>query len=129
MYRIFKAKSFSRWALKAGLNDATLCGAAREMISGLIDAELGGGVIKKRVALPGRGKSSSTRTLVATNKGSRWFFVFGFEKNERDNIEPDELIALKSLARDLLKLTDAQLTTADSAGAIKEICHDHKQTH
>jgi len=54
------------------------------MEQGLIDANLGGGIIKNRVALPGRGKRGSTRTLVATNNANRWFFLFGFEKNERD---------------------------------------------
>ena len=72
------------------------------------------------------GKSGGTRTLVATNKGSRWYFVFGFEKNERDNIESDELAALKRLAADLLKLADNQLDTAIRAGALTEICHDHQ---
>lgn len=99
------------------------------MANGLIDAELGGGVVKKRIAMHGRGKSGGSRTLVATNKGSRWYFVFGFEKNARDNIDTDELIALKRLARDLLKLTDAQLEQAVHAGALKEICHGNRKTH
>jgi hypothetical protein len=129
MRRVFKTKAFSRWALKAGLNDAALCSAVIEMSQGLIDAELGGSLIKKRVALAGRGKRGSARTLIATNEGSRWFFVFGFEKNERDNIEPDELAALKQLARDLLKLTDPQLTQADAAAVIKEICNGNDKTH
>lgn len=125
MRRVFKTKAFARWARRAGLSDAALCGAVQEMASGRIDADLGGRILKKRVALPGMGKSGSTRTLVATNKGSRWYFVFGFEKNERDNIEPNELAALKRLATDLLKLTDGQLETATRAGALTEICHDH----
>ena len=61
------------------------------MDRGLIDADLGGGIVKKRVGLAGRGKRSGARTLIATNKGDRWFFVFGFEKNERANIGDDEL--------------------------------------
>ena len=126
MRRVFETKSFARWARKAGLREAALCGAVQEMADGSIDAHLGGGVLKKRIALPGMGKSGGTRTLVATNKGSRWYFVFGFEKNERDNIEPDELAALKRLAADLLKLADNQLDTAIRAGALTEICHDHQ---
>ena len=126
MRRVFETKSFARWARKAGLREAALCGAVQEMADGSIDADLGGGVLKKRIALPGMGKSGGTRTLVATNKGSRWYFVFGFEKNERDNIEPDELAALKRLAADLLKLADNQLDTAINAGALTEICHDHQ---
>ena len=125
MRRVFETKSFARWARKAGLREAALCGAVQEMADGSIDADLGGGVLKKRIALPGMGKSGGTRTLIATNKGSRWYFVFGFEKNERDNIEPDELAALKRLATDLLKLADNHLDTAIRAGALTEICHDH----
>ncbi len=95
------------------------------MESGLIDAELGGGIVKKRVPLPGRGKSGSTRTLVATNKGSLWFFVFGFEKSERANISPRELEALKALAGDLLKLSPAALDSQVATQALQEICHAH----
>lgn len=64
------------------------------MTEGLIEAELGGGVVKKRIGIAGRGKSGGARTLVATNKGNRWFFAFGFEKNDRANISSDELEAL-----------------------------------
>ncbi|MCU0754187.1 MAG: type II toxin-antitoxin system RelE/ParE family toxin [Xanthomonadales bacterium] len=66
---------------KTALSDAALAEAVREMIAGLIDADLGGGVVKKRVRLPGHGKRGSTRTMVATNRDDRWFFVFGFAKN------------------------------------------------
>jgi hypothetical protein len=93
---------------------------------GLIDAELGGRVVKKRVPLPGRGKSGSTRTLVATNKGSLWFFLFGFEKGERANVSFRELEALKALAVDLLKLTSAELDRLVDNDALEEICHGHK---
>ncbi len=65
---------------KIGLSDELLLNAVDEMERGLIDADLGGGVVKKRVALPNRGKSGSTRTLIATNKNDRWFFMLGFEK-------------------------------------------------
>ncbi len=104
--------------------DVALCVAVTEMERGLIDADLGGGVLKKRVALPGRGKSGSTRTLVATNKGTRWFFVFGFEKNVRAGIDDRELEALRALAADLLKLSVAQLGDAVEQKALEEICHD-----
>ncbi len=80
-------------------------------------------MIKKRVALPGRGKSGSARTLVATNRGSRWFFVFGFEKNERANISPRELEAVQLIAADLLRLTSGELDSHVASEALKEICH------
>jgi len=80
MKRVFKTRHFSRWMRKTELTDKALCTAVAEMSQGLIDADLGGGVVKKRVGLAGRGKRGGARTLVATNRGSRWFFVFGFEK-------------------------------------------------
>ncbi|MCX6068019.1 MAG: type II toxin-antitoxin system RelE/ParE family toxin [Chloroflexi bacterium] len=123
MKRVFKTRHFSRWSRKTGLSDSALCVAVSEMENGLIDADLGGGVVKKRVALPGRGKSGSTRTLVATNKGSRWFFVFGFEKNTRASISDRELEALQEIAGDLLKLTVTQLDSAVADKTLEEICH------
>ena len=127
MRRVFKTRTFDRPAKRAGLKDPALCEAVAEMVAGQIDARLGGSIFKKRVALPGRGKSGSTRTLLATNMGTRWYFVFGFEKNERDNITDLELSALKRLATDLLKLTDAQIPAALDAETLKEICNDHNQ--
>jgi hypothetical protein len=72
---VFKTRYFGRWMRKSGLTDQKLCQAVQEMKAGLIDADLGGNLVKKRVALPGWGKSGGVRTLVATNKGNRWFFV------------------------------------------------------
>lgn len=125
MRRVFKTRHFSRWMRKSDLTDQALCAAVGEMAAGLIDAELGGDVLKKRVGLPGRGKRGGVRTLVATRKGNRWFFVFGFEKSERANITPTELDALQTLASSLLALTAAQLDTAVKDGTLQEICHDH----
>jgi hypothetical protein len=107
---------------KTDLLDAALCKAVAEMVDGLIDADLGGGVVKKRVALPGRGKRGGARTLLATNKGTRWFFMFGFEKNERDNISDDELELLQAVAADLLTRTAEQLDQAARDGTLLEIC-------
>ena len=86
---------------------------------GLVDADLGGGVYKKRIALPGRGKSGSVRTLLATNRHNRWFFVFGFEKNERANISTKELEALQLLADDLLSMEEEQIRQAVIDGALE----------
>ena len=108
---------------KTDLREADLCEAVAEMEQGLIDADLGGGIVKKRVALPGRGKSASVRTLVATNRGDRWFFVFGFEKNHRANIADTELRDLQEYGRDLLKLTGSNLDTMTGNGALQEVCH------
>jgi hypothetical protein len=125
MRRVFKTRHFARWMRKTDLADAALCEAVGEMVDGLIDADLGGDVVKKRVALPGRGKRGGARTLVATRKASRWFFVFGFEKNEKANVTPTELEALQTLAGSLLGLSGAELDLAVEDGALQEICHDH----
>ena len=125
MRRSFKTRYFSRWMRKTGLTDRALCGAVTEMAEGLIDADLGGGIVKKRVGLAGRGKRGGARTLVATNKGTRWFFLYGFEKNDRANITDDELEALKSIADQLLARTGKQLDEAVQDGALQEICHEN----
>ncbi len=124
MKRVFLTRRFTRWMSKTDLSVKALCKAVEEMEQGLIDANLGGRIIKKRVALPGRGKKGSTRTLVATNNANRWFFLFGFEKNERDNISAKELSALKSLAADLLQMGATQLDAAVAVRTLQEICYE-----
>jgi hypothetical protein len=126
MRRVFKTRHFSRWMRKTELSDRVLCVAFSEMEKGLIDADLGGSVVKKRVPLPGRGKSGSTRILVATNKGDRWFFVFGFEKNERSNVTEAELENLREIAKQLLVRTSKELDEAVRDGSLQEICHDNE---
>lgn len=111
---------------KTDLTDQTLCVAIFEMEQGLIDADLGGTIVKKRIALPGRGKSGGVRTLVVTNNDTRWFFIFGFEKNERANVSNKELKALQIVGADLLKLTAAQLDKYAADDALHEICHDYQ---
>lgn len=126
MKRVFKTRYFGRWMRKTELTDSALCAAVREMAQGLIDADLGGGVVKKRIGLAGRGKRGGARTLVATNKGSRWFFVYGFEKNDRANIADDELAALQDIASQLLTRSGQQLDEAVQDGSLLEICNDNK---
>lgn len=118
---VYKTKWFDRWTRKEGLTDVSLCRAVSEMASGLVDADLGGGLVKKRVARSGQGKSGGFRTLVATNRGTRWVFVFGFPKNERGNIDKDEAEALKKLAAHLLALTPQAVGNAQRAGELIEV--------
>ncbi|MFN6525413.1 type II toxin-antitoxin system RelE/ParE family toxin [Nostoc sp. ChiSLP03a] len=92
---IYKTRWFDRWARKEGLNDLSLCAAVNEMTAGLYEADLGGGLFKKRIAHSGQGKRGGFHTFVATNKGDCWFFVFGFSKNERSNINKKEEKAIK----------------------------------
>jgi hypothetical protein len=121
---IYKTRWFDRWARKQGLADQSLCNAVEEMISGLYDADLGGGLFKKRIARAGEGKRGGFRTLIATNYEDRWFFVFGFPKNERGNIDPDEEEALKKLSSKLLALTPQNLDKAKQSNELIEVnCH------
>ena len=87
-----------RFARKGDIGDATLCDAIQDAERGLIAADLGGGLIKQRIARPDQGKSGGFRVLIVFRAGARAFFVHGFAKSEKDNIEKDELVALKRLA-------------------------------
>src|SRR5262245_58770562 len=91
------------------------------MEQGLIDADLGGGVVKKRVARTGGGKRGGYRTILATNRQDMWIFLYGFEKNERDNITYQELRALKRMAKELLSLSAANIRMALQHGELREI--------
>ena len=119
--RVFRTKTFTRWMGKAGLTDEDLSQAVVEMAQGLIDADLGGHVVKKRVALAGRGKRGGARTIVSTNRADRWFFLYGFGKNERATINRDELKFFQEVARDFLEFSDQQLQVAVLAGEMMEV--------
>jgi hypothetical protein len=124
MKRVFKTKTFERWARKV-LRDSVLCKAASEIEQGLFEADLGGGLCKKRIALPGQGKSGSSRTLVAKKHLDAIFFLAGREKSDpgtdfsEKEVEAGKIIASGLQAADALKL-DELLT----AGILKEICND-----
>lgn len=122
--RVFKTKHFAKFAVKAGLADVVLCHAVKEMDAGLVDADLGGGVVKKRIALPGQGKSGGSRTIVAHRKGSHWFFVYGFEKNVRANITERERAALQKLAADMFGYSEDDLDSLVTGMNLWEICND-----
>ena len=122
--RIFKNKAFARFARKARLADAALCEAIRNAEHGLVDADLGGGVIKQRIARSGGGKSGGFRTIILFRARTRAFFVHGFAKNERDNIDDKELAAFRKLAKAYEGLDDQQLDRLLKDGDFTEICHD-----
>jgi hypothetical protein len=109
---IFATPSFDRWAKKNMVLHQDLITAAHDMANGLVDANLGGHVVKKRIAFKGRGKRSGARTIVATNFERRWIFLFGFEKSERANISKAELKALQELAKNLLGFNATQIVMA-----------------
>jgi len=118
---IHKTRTFARWMKREGLADSDLSKAVTEMQAGLIDARLGGGLFKKRVARSGEGKRSGYRMLVASNLGERWVFMFGFAKNERDNVDDDELRLMKRVAAAWLEMSSPMLSKAVEAGELVEI--------
>lgn len=126
MVRVFKTRAFLRLMRKTGLRDADLCDAVMEMQLGLIDADLGGRILKKRVPLPGKGKRGSARTVVATNRGERWFFVYGFKKNEKSDISDRELEGFQKFAADLLDRSSAELDKLVDLGELEEICNGNE---
>ena len=123
MKRVFKTKTFSRWARKI-LSDSALCQAAREIEQGLFEADLGGGLCKKRIALPGQGKSGSSRTLVAKKHKDAVFFLAGREKSKPgtdfsdQEVEAAKIVALGLQAADFSKLDELV-----AAEILKEICN------
>jgi hypothetical protein len=121
---IFKTKWFHKWAAKQGMADDVLLAAVDELNAGLLDADLGGHVIKKRLGLPGRGKRGGIRVLVAFRREDKVFFIYGFAKKERANISAKELTALKLLASELLGYTGAILARAVAAGELIEVRSD-----
>jgi hypothetical protein len=122
--QIFQTKWFAHWASKEGLSSQVLCAAVAEIDQGLVDANLGGHVIKKRVALGGRGKSGGVRTLLAFKINDKAFFMYGFAKNQQSNITDKELKALKLLAAKLLAYDSSQLATAIAAQELYEVRED-----
>ena len=123
--KIYKTKWFRKWAAREGLTDTVLHKAVKELEKGLADA-LGGHVYKKRVGLPGRGKRGGVRTLIAFRQSERAFFMYGYPKNERANINRDELDALRLLAKELLSYSEQGLAKVVRAGELTEVI-DHDQ--
>lgn len=119
--KVFKTKEFAKWAKSVKLSEKILLGAVEEIENGLIDANLGGNLYKKRVATPGKGKSGGYRTLVAYKKKGNIFFLYGFEKNARANINEKEEIALKEFAKLLLGFTEKELQHAVKVGELIEV--------
>jgi hypothetical protein len=119
--RILMTRFFSRWANDEGLTLDVLVQAVREIEDGLLDGDLGGGVIKKRVRVQRRGKRGGARVLLATNRRDRWIFIYGFLKNERANISHPELVALRELSRDLLASTEEQIDGKAQARILIEV--------
>lgn len=122
--RVLKSRGFARAVQKEGLTDKSLCKAAAEIESGLIDARLGGFLLKKRVAKGSRGKSGGFRTIVAHRQGDRLVCLYMFPKNQRDNITDKERLALSEIGDVYMGLTAAKLDELVAGGVLMEVVCD-----
>ncbi len=125
--RVFKTKEFVRFARKERISDSDLCAAIRRAARGLVDAELGGGLIKQRIPRKGQGRSGGFRTIIAYRRGDRSFFIYGFAKNEMDNIADNDLETVKKYAAALMALNDELIFAALQAKKIEEVMCDAKE--
>jgi len=122
--RIFLNKSFQRFANKESIDIDSLCLAVQRADAGQVDADLGGGVIKQRIARSNEGKSGGYRSIILYRTETLAFFVYGYAKNERDNITADELKAFKKLAKTVLSFDTEQLEASITAGVFIEVACD-----
>jgi hypothetical protein len=125
--RLFKTKWFMRYARQENLVDQSLCDAIERAERGLVDADLGGGIIKQRVARTGQGRSGGYRLLIAYRSGKRAVFLYGFAKSERDNIEADELETLKEIGAAWLEAKKERLEYAIKEGILREVSYEDRK--
>ena len=118
---IYKTKWFARFARKARIDDQALWIAAIAAEAGVVDADLGSGIVKQRVARQGKGKSDGSRTFIVIRRRDRAVYVFGFEKKDQANIAPDEWEALKKLAKEILGYSDADIAKNIRTGELVRI--------
>jgi len=119
--RVFKTRWFQRFARKEKIGDVVLLDAVARAEKGQVDADLGGRVIKQRIARPGQGKSGGYRTIILFQQGERAVFVYGFAKSERANIDIDEEKQFKEAARHVLRLNEKQLAELLKNGDFVEV--------
>ena len=124
--RVFKTKVFSRFARKESLRDQKLAEAVREIEAGLHDGDLGGGLIKKRLARVGAGKRGGYRVIIAYRKGNQAVFLYGFAKSDRENLEPEELREYQKVAQIYGRFREADIAEAIRGGELQEVEYDEK---
>lgn len=125
--RVFKLKAFARFQRRERLSDRALCDAVQNARTGLIDADLGGGLIKQRVARPGQGKSGGYRTMIAFRSSDRAVFLFGFAKSDRGNVDPDELVRWRNIGRGFLGLDDVAIEARIADDELTEVYFDEQE--
>jgi hypothetical protein len=118
---VYKNKPFTRFAKKARITDADLWNAALQANEGILDANLGGGVIKQRIARTGEGKSGGSRTIILFRKDDRAVYVFGFEKKDMANISAKDLMAFREFAAIYLGYTAAEMDGLVRNGTLYQI--------
>ena len=114
-------KAFARFARKKDLDDKMLAKAIADIERGLVDADMGGGLIKQRVARTGGGKRGGFRTLIAYHIGKRAVFLFGFAKSDLANISPEDERDLKDYGAMLLALKDKDIELMTENGELREV--------
>lgn len=119
--RIYKSAAFERFARKQNIADEAVKEAIERAERGLIDADLGGGVIKQRIARPGQGKSGGYRVIILYRQEHRSFLIYGFAKSDRDNIEDNELATYRLSAQQVLNLTEEHLSELIRIGQFSEV--------
>jgi hypothetical protein len=122
--RIYKLRGFARFQRKERISDASLRKTIAGVEAGQIDADLGGGLVKQRLPRPGQGKSVGYRTVIAIKRGDRAVFLYGFAKNERSNIDDEELEEFRRLARGFLGLTAKQIAALIADNELMEVTDD-----
>ncbi len=122
--RIFKSRWFTKYAHKEGISDKKLIEAVKDAETGKIDADYGGGVIKQRISRQNEGKSGGYRSIILFRQGEKAFFVYGFAKNDQNNIDKSEEREFKILAKKTLAISDDKLGIAIKAGIYQEVKND-----
>lgn len=122
--QVFKNAWFGRFARKESISGEVLWDAVERAERGLVDADLGGGVIKQRIARPGESKSKGYRTIVLYLKGEMAFFVFGFPKSDLGNIRDDEQEQFKKAAKAIFALSDERIRELVESGQFEEVKKD-----
>lgn len=119
--RIYKNAWFAKFASRERISDAALRDAVDRAGRGLIDADLGSGLIKQRVARAGSGKSGGYRTLIFFRAAERAIFAFGFAKSDQANLSAQELTALKKAAKEALAAIQEQVDAVVGSGRLIEV--------
>jgi hypothetical protein len=122
--RVFKTRWFARFAGRERVADESLSEAIERAERGIVDADLGEGAIKQRVARKGQGRSGGYRAIVAYRVGDRAVFLFGFAKNEMDNIGLDRVRKWRAAAAQVLSLDLDGLAKASDGESLEEIDHE-----